>query len=151
MIYEGKVTLNATPLDVWTVVLDAEQFAACMPGVEDLSQLDDHTFDGAIRAQVGPLSGSFSFRASIVESSPPTELAAHVEGADSMTDSRVTSEIAMTLAASGPAQMELAYRVVVDIHGRLAIIGDMVLRATGAQMIEEFFNRLRARVEGATV
>ena len=33
----------------------------------------------------------------------------------------------------------------------LAIIGDMVLRATGAQMIEEFFNRLRGRVEGATV
>jgi hypothetical protein len=36
------------------------------------------------------------------------------------------------------------------VVGRLAIIGDMVLRATGAQVIKEFFKRLRNQVNDAT-
>ena len=150
MIYEGKVTLDAAPLAVWEFVLDVDKFAACMPGVEDLVMVDEHTFDGTMKAKVGPISGEFGFRARIMESDTPTELKAHVEGTDSLTKSTMTADITMTLAALEVDRTELAYRAVVEVQGRLAIIGDMVLRATGAQVIAEFFKRLRERVEGAT-
>ena len=150
MHYEGKVTLNAAPLAVWDIVLDAEQFAACMPGVENLTRVDEQTFDGTIKARVGPMSGSFDFRARIAESAPPTELTADVEGTDSVTNSTMTSHIAMTLSEATAGQTELTYDAVVNVKGRLAIIGDMVLRATGAQMLDEFFKRLSAKVEGAS-
>ena len=147
MNYKGTLTLKAEQLDVWEFVLDVDKFAACMPGVEELVMIDDKTFDGVIRAKVGPMSGSFDFRAGIIESDPPNQLAAHVEGLDSMTKSTMTSDVSMTLSAGAPGETELAYQAVVNVRGRLAIIGDMVLRATGAQMIEEIFQRLRPRVE----
>src|SRR5581483_11397808 len=93
---------------------------ACMPGVENVTQVDDRTFDAAIAASVGPISGRFNFRAHIVESNPPTEMA---------------------------AQTALAYRATVEVKGRLAILGDMVLRATAALMMEEATRRLRAQLE----
>lgn len=147
MKYEGKVTLKTEPLHVWDYLLDVDKFSACMPGVEDLKRIDDTTFDGTMRAKVGPMSGNFDFRAQIVESEPPTQLTARVEGKDSMTKSTMTSDITMTLAALGPGETELTYLSTVDIHGRLAIIGDMVIRATGAQVIKEFFKRLGANIE----
>jgi carbon monoxide dehydrogenase subunit G len=147
MKYEGKVTLKAEPLYVWSYLLDVEKFSACMPGVEDLKRIDDFTFDGTMRAKVGPMSGNFEFRAQILDSKAPTQLTAHVEGKDSMTKSTMTSDITMELSPLEDGQTELIYNSVVDIDGRLAIIGDIVIRATGAQVIKEFFKRLATKIE----
>ncbi len=146
MNYEGKVTLSAERLAVWEFLLDVDRFAACMPGVEGLSKVDERTFVGTMKSRVGPFSGTFDFQARIVESEPPVQLTAQVEGTDALTKSTVTSGITMELAELGPSQTELSYKATVEVKGRLAIIGDLVIRATGMQVIDEFFKRLRERV-----
>ena len=146
MKYQGKVSLQATVETVWDVVLDIEQFADCMPGMQDLVKIDDRTFEGGMSAKVGPVSGDIRFTSQIVNVDPHVSLTAHVEGEDSLTKSTMTSDITMTLAPEGDAT-ELAYVAEVNIKGRLGIVGDMILRATGVQVIEEFFNRLRKKVE----
>lgn len=146
MKYQGKVSLQATAGSVWDVVLDIDQFADCMPGVQDLVKIDERTFEGGMSAKVGPVSGDFRFRAQIVDAEAPVNLTAHVEGEDSLTKSTMTSDITMALSVDGTST-ELAYTAEVNIKGRLGIVGDMILRATGAQVIEEFFNRLRKKVE----
>jgi carbon monoxide dehydrogenase subunit G len=147
--YQGKVSLIAEPLEVWEVVMDIDKFAACMPGIEELTKIDERTFDGVLKAKVGPMSGEVRFRAQILESAPPTQLTSHVDGMDSLTKSSVTSDITMDLAQGGLGETELTYLAEVNIKGRLGIIGDMVIRATGAQVIDEFFKRLRDKVETA--
>lgn len=146
MKYQGKVSLQATAETVWDVVLDIEQFADCMPGMQDLVKIDDRTFEGGMSAKVGPVSGDIRFRSQIVDVDPHVSLTAHVEGEDSLTKSTMTSDITMTLSPDGNAT-ELAYTAEVNIKGRLGIVGDMILRATGVQVIDEFFNRLRKKVE----
>ncbi len=148
MNYKGKIEIDAAALDVWEFVLDVDKFASCMPGVEDLVRVDDKTFTGKMRAKVGPISGEFVFEAQIVDAEAPVKLTAHVEGKDSLTNSTMTSDIEMNLASVGDTKTELTYSATVDVQGRLAIIGDMVLRATGAQVIKEFFKRLRNQITG---
>ena len=151
MNFEGKVMFHAAQATVWEFLLDVDQFAACMPGVEKVTRVDEHTFDASMEVRVGPISGAFDFRARIVESVPPQQLRALVEGTDTIAKSTVTSEVGMTLAAIEPHQTELTYKAMVDIKGRLAIIGEMVLRPTGAQLIRMFFNRIREKVESSAV
>ncbi|MCY4450143.1 MAG: carbon monoxide dehydrogenase subunit G [Chloroflexi bacterium] len=146
MKYQGKVSLQATAETVWDVVLDIEQFADCMPGMQDLEKIDDRTFEGGMSAKVGPVSGDIRFRSQIVDVDPHVSLTAHVEGEDSLTKSTMSSDITMTLAPDGTST-ELTYVAEVNIKGRLGIVGDMILRATGVQVIDEFFNRLRKKVE----
>ena len=146
MKYQGKVSLQATAETVWDVVLDIDQFADCMPGLQDLVKIDERTFEGGMSARVGPVSGDFRFRAQIVDAEEPVSLSAHVAGEDSLTKSTMTSDITMNLSPDG-ISTELTYAAEVNIKGRLGIVGDMILRATGAQVIEEFFNRLRKKVE----
>jgi carbon monoxide dehydrogenase subunit G len=147
MNYAGTVDINAARQTVWDFLLDVDRFSACMPGVEDLNRLDDRNFTGTMKAKVGPFTGAFEFQAEIVESEPPAHLSAHVAGQDTVTKSTMTSDIAMTLATLGPQQTQLSYQAVVDVKGRLAIIGDLVIRATGAQVINEFFRRLCEQIE----
>jgi uncharacterized protein len=146
--FEGSISIKAPRAEVWDLLLDIDRFAACVPGVESVTQVDERTFDGVILATVGPMSGKFSFRAQITESTPPSQMVTELIGTDSVTKSTVSSSTNMTLASVSDEQTELRYVSNVDIKGRLAILGDMVMRATATLMLEEFGNRVRRELEG---
>jgi uncharacterized protein len=145
--FEGSISIKAPREKVWELLLDIDRFSACVPGVEDVTQVDERTFDGVIQATVGPMSGKFSFRAQIVESTPPSEMVTELNGTDSVTKSKVHSSTRMTLCALQEKQTDLLYDSTVDIQGRLAILGDMVMRATATLILEEFANRVRRELE----
>ena len=146
MILEDSMTIDAPAQEIWDFLLDVKRSAACVPGVEEVTMIDDRTFDGVILARVGPISGKFSFRAKIVDSKPPTELKAEVEGTDSVTKSSLKMDVSMTLTPIDPSSTTFAHRAVVDIKGRLAILGDMVLRTTAVLILDEFTKRIRAQL-----
>ena len=148
MIIEGKVDVGAPPQALWDFLLDLERFSACIPGVESVSQVDADTFTGVIRARLGPVSGAFQFNAVILERVPPRALRVRAEGKDSVTGSTVVTDVDLGLEARAEAGSSMAYRSNVEISGPLAIIGDMILRATISALMAEFARRLRARIEG---
>ncbi len=147
MRLEGTIDIAAPAEAVWPVLIDPTDLAACVPGVSQVRQLDDRTFEGTVRASVGPIDGNFAFRSVIERQSYPDDLVVEVEGTDSVTKSRLVAHIEATLTATGPTTTSLAYRATVTTKGRLAIIGDMVLRATAGMMIGQVTNCLRARLE----
>jgi len=149
MNLRGNILVRAPQIAVWECLLDVDRFSSCLPGVEQLRKLDDRTFEGVIKASVGPMSGTFSFEAKIASSDPPNELSTRVTGTDSVTKSRMKADLWLNLAAVEPGQTELTYLAEIDIHGRLAILGDMVLRGAATVMLQEFSKRLRAQVEAA--
>jgi len=147
VIFSGGLTLTADPASVWKTLLDVDAVAQCIPGLQSAAQIDDHTFDGVIEATVGPISGKFSFRAQIIESDPPRELVAHIDGSDSVTKSAVSGDTTVTLIALDAARTQLTYQSTVKVAGRLAILGEIVLRATGDLLLRETTERLRTRIE----
>jgi 2-furoyl-CoA dehydrogenase large subunit len=148
MRLEGTIDIAAPPEAVWAVIIDPRDLAACVPGVSDVRQLDDRTFEGSVRASVGPIDGDFTFRSVLATLSYPDELVVDVEGTDSVTKSRVVAHIEAGLSSSTDESTTLAYRATVTTKGRLAIIGDMVLRATAGMMIGQITKCLRSRLEG---
>ncbi len=118
-----------------------------MPGVRDVRQVDPNTFDGTVRAAIGPLEGDFAFRSVLTLTREPSDLVVDVEGTDSITKSRVVTHVEVTLTEPAPGQTSLAYRATVTVKGRLAIVGEMVLRATAGMMVGQVSRCLRSRLE----
>jgi carbon monoxide dehydrogenase subunit G len=147
VILQDTITVDAPASEVWAFLLDVERSSTLVPGVEQITMVDDRTFDGVIEARVGPIAGKFNFRAHIVDSQPPTELVAEVEGTDSVTKSTLRMDVTMNLKPLSPTSTEMAHRAVVDVKGRLAILGDMVLRATASLILDEFAKRLRTQLQ----
>jgi hypothetical protein len=142
MIFEGKIDLNVPAEHAWNFLIDINKFSKCLPGIDEVNQIDDKTFDGVISAAVGPISGKFSFRSTIVESRPPEQMVVRTEGTDSVTKSTVNADMTVDLKSVASDKTLMDYKADVKVKGRLAILGDMVLRATATLILQEFTRRL---------
>lgn len=146
MIVEGQIDVNAPVRKVWDFLMDIQAFSSCVPGLEAIHQVDEETFEGVIGAKVGPISGKFRFTASIVESAPPAEMEVRVEGQDDVTKSKIDATVSLSLAEDGDGT-HMRHHFDADIQGRIAIVGDMILRGVAGVMLKEFARRLRSRLE----
>lgn len=145
MKLDGRIEIAAPPDAVWAVVIDPLSLAACVPGVQEANRVDERTFSGRVTASVGPVEGQFSFESVITRAEQP-EIEVEVQGMDSVTKSRLvtTMQVALEPAAAGTT---LVYHAQVDVKGRLAILGEMVLRATAALMVGNVTKCLKRRLE----
>jgi uncharacterized protein len=142
MIFDGKIDLDVPITKTWDFLIDINKFSSCLPGLQEVKQIDDKTFDGVIAANVGPISGKFSFRATIVESKPPQQMVVKTEGTDSVTKSTVNADMLVDLQQPADNETLMNYHADIKIKGRLGILGDMVLRATATLILQEFTRRL---------
>lgn len=147
MIFEGTISVEHPRDKVWDFVLDIQKFSSCMPGLDSIDQIDDRTFDGVIAAKVGPISGHFNFRSSIVKSDPKESLTVSIDGKDSVTGSSITASVDARMHEPEPNHTDMSYRADLEIKGRLAILGDMILRATTSLILDEFTKRLRKALD----
>ncbi|HEY3153295.1 MAG TPA: SRPBCC domain-containing protein [Candidatus Binatia bacterium] len=146
MIFDGKIDLDVPVQKAWEFLIDINKFSTCLPGIDEVKQIDDKTFDGIISATVGPISGKFNFRSTIVESRPPEQMVVRTEGTDSVTKSTVNADMTVDFRSISDTKSQMDYQADVKIKGRLAILGDMVLRATATLILQEFTRRLRKGV-----
>src|SRR5438034_10877615 len=142
MIFDGKIDLDVPVQKAWEFLIDINKFSTCLPGIDEVKQIDDKTFDGIISATVGPISGKFNFRSTIVESRPPEQMVVRTEGTDSVTKSTVNADMTVDLLKTSENTTQMDYKADVKIKGRLAILGDMILRATATLILQEFARRL---------
>jgi carbon monoxide dehydrogenase subunit G len=142
MILDGRIDLDVTVQRAWDFLIDINKFSSCLPGIDEINQIDDKTFDGIISAAVGPISGKFNFRSTILESRPPEQMVVRTEGTDSVTKSTVNADMTVDLRQISEFKSQMNYKADVRINGRLAILGDMVLRATATLILQEFTRRL---------
>ena len=142
MILDGKIDLNVPVEKAWEFLMDINKFSSCLPGIDEIRQIDDKTFEGLISAAVGPISGKFNFRSTIVDSHPPAQMTVKTEGTDSVTHSKVNADMTVDLRKVSDNQTQMDYQADVKIKGRLGILGDMVLRATATLILQEFTKRL---------
>jgi carbon monoxide dehydrogenase subunit G len=142
MIFDGKIDLDVSVQKAWDFLIDINKFSTCLPGIDQVNQIDDKTFDGIISAAVGPISGKFNFRSTIVESNPPEQMVVKTEGQDTVTKSTVNADMVVTLRSISNTTSQMDYKAEVKIKGRLGILGDMVLRATATLILQEFTRRL---------
>ena len=64
------------------------------------------------------------------------------EGTDSVTKSTVNADMTVDLRKLTDNKTQMDYKADIKIKGRLAILGDMVLRATATLILQEFTRRL---------
>jgi carbon monoxide dehydrogenase subunit G len=85
VIFDGKIDLEVPVHQAWDFLIDINKFSACLPGIEEVKQIDDATFEGVLAAAVGPISEKFSYRSTILESRPPEQMVVRTAGTDSVT------------------------------------------------------------------
>jgi carbon monoxide dehydrogenase subunit G len=146
MLLDGHVRLGVPVEELWWFLMDIHKFSACVPGLEEVTELDHSTFEGAIRVALGPMASKFTFRATMLDKIEPERFRVLIEGNDSITGSSIASDVGVVLRKVEDGS-EMVYHANVEMEGRLAIIGDLVLRATAKVLFEEFGKRVRSQLQ----
>src|SRR6185295_6417690 len=110
MILDGKIDLDVSVAKAWDFLIDINKFSTCLPGIDEIRQIDDKTFEGLISAAVGPISGKFNFRSTIVDSNPPEQMIVKTQGTDSVTKSTVNADMTVDLHKLSDIKTQMDYK-----------------------------------------
>ena len=59
MNFSQYCVITASRTTVWDFLMDMENVAKCLDGVQALTQIDADTYEGALRVKVGPVALTF--------------------------------------------------------------------------------------------
>jgi len=97
--------------------------------------------------KVGPFRVEFPMRIEVMESQEMTSIKAQATGSDSRMGSRMKVELDVHLRENGNKTL-LSLGVSVDILGKLATLGHSIIKRKADQVMEEFAQAIKNRLEG---
>jgi len=147
MTFTQSCTIAATREAVWDFLMDMENIAHCLPGVEDVHQVDAETYDGTLRIKMGPI--ALALQGTItVEAKDRAQWhgAMRAEAKDRKLGGGVRAHFGMDLVEKGPAETEM--RVILEAHvlGKIGEFGQPVMRKRADTMLQDFARQVSAQL-----
>jgi len=143
MKFTGDIIITAPREAVFAAMRDARFFAACVEGVQDLSEIDATHYAAVFETKVAYLKFRFNVTVELTRVEPPREIEAKVEGVPLGVVGRMTARSILRLEPEGDAT-RVHYETESTLTGKLGSIGQPVLRAKAKEMEKQFATRLQA-------
>ena len=150
MKIEGEHVFNGSREQVWELVRDPSVLATALPGTQELEQLSDTEYAGAINLRVGPIGGAFAGKIFVEDERPPEYVKLRAEGEGKPGFFKGVGEV--NLVEQGESTTLMKYSGEVQIGGKLASVGQRLIDTTSKSMIRQGFDvldqALAARISG---
>jgi carbon monoxide dehydrogenase subunit G len=147
VILEGGFTISA-PIDkLFDFVIKPETILACLPGAETVNLLDPTTYECVMKQKVGPVSVKMKSINKLTKVEKPNHVEVEGEGDDVTKLGHFKQKMVVDLNEVSPGQVEIKYRVDVNIVGKLAMFGDRVMKALAKDVEKEFTKRLQEKLK----
>src|SRR5262249_23752063 len=108
MTFTQTCTITARRDVVWDFLLQAENVANCLPGVETFKQLDQDNYEGTLRVKVGPI--SLALQGTLHVEARDREQwhgAMRADAKDRRLGGGVRAHLSMDLSEKGPVETEM--------------------------------------------
>lgn len=139
-------TVDAPRARVVDHLLDIPRMASCVPGVGDVHQADDGSYEATLSVQLGPIRSRFAGSLSIDASQTPDRLRATGRGRDRSNASQASVDMVAELVEADEESTEVRVTADVSIRGRLGQFGTGVINSTAAEMTQQFARCLQAQI-----
>lgn len=147
---EERFEVQAPVERVWQYLIDPKRVVHCLPGAELLEQQDEHTFLGAIKVKVGPLSMSYKGQAKFTEINEETHQVRMVGDAREVGGSGSTKvSMLSTVSASANGGSEVLVSADIDLVGRIVQFGRGMIEEVSRQMFRQFSTCVKQQLEVA--
>ena len=128
---------------IWALVMDIPKAASCIPGLKDITQDGETSYQATLQARVGPmgmnLSGVITVLSQNAESGEAHFL---VEANDRRVGGGVKTNMSMKVTAKSPTETELEIVADTTFMGRLGELGQPLIRRKARNTLEDFSKNL---------
>ena len=149
MRFEREIEILNSKEKVWQFLWDVDRFIACVPGCREASTVEaGKHYTATMTEKVGPFRVEFPMRIDVLESQEMSYIKAQASGSDSKVGSRMKVELEVRLAGNGD-KTTVSLITSVDILGKLATLGHSIIKRKADQVMEEFAQAVKKKLEGA--
>ena len=141
MNVQGSVMVNAPQEKVWQVLLDPVQLCKVIPGCEQARQLDATHYEAVLSVKVQFMTIHSQARGTIVEADAPHHLVGEMVGEPSAMAGAFRARVAIDLEPVN-GDTGIHYSMDLTLLGRLASLGEAIVRSTSKQLSRQFAENL---------
>jgi len=142
--FEHKVTIDAPKQTVQDFLNDFNKSAFCVPGLKDLKDLGNDAYEGTIRVRIGPIGLNVGGRAKIERQAEGWHVKG--EGNDRRVGASMTADVEAKLEEIAADKTEVRIIADVTFAGRLAEMGQPLIKRKADSFVGEFAENLRKAV-----
>ena len=149
MEFQKEVEILVPREQVWNFIWDVDRFIACIPGCKEAKTIEPgKKYAATMVEKVGPFKVEFPTNIDVLEREELSHIKAQASGADNKIGSRMKVDLDVNLREQDGKTM-LAFVANVDILGKLAALGHGIIKRKADQVLDEFAQAVKKRLEGA--
>jgi carbon monoxide dehydrogenase subunit G len=146
--FQKEVEIRAPRERVWRFIWDVDRFIACVPGCKEARTLEEgKRYAATMTERVGPFKVEFPTTIEVLEREELTHIKAQASGADNKIGSRMKIDLDVNLRELENRTI-LQFVAGVDILGKLAALGHGIIKRKADQVLEEFAQSVKQKLEG---
>jgi len=139
MEIEGTYTLQASPQDVWSCLMDQQTLQHAIPGAERLEALGEDTYDIAMHIGSSPLAGFYHGHVTVTERQYPSSYHLTIECEGSQRT--INGEGSIHLNERGENTI-IAYKGTLHLSKLATPLPIPVIKGAAKMLIQQFFTSL---------
>jgi len=143
MDMRGTYVFNAPPERVWSLLMNTETIAGCIPGCERLEPLGEDRYRATLTVALAAVTGTYHGTVAMVDKQPPTSYRLLIDGQGR--PGFVKGESTIALVDRG-ATTEVQVHGTVQVGGVIARVGQRLVSSVGQMMMDRFFACLQGKV-----
>lgn len=148
MQFQKEVEILAPREKVWRFIWDVDRFIACVPGCKEAKTIEEgKRYAATMVEKVGPFKVEFPTTIEVLEREELSRIKAQASGADNKIGSRMKLDLDVNLREQGDKTV-LGFVAGVDILGKLAALGHGIIKRKADQVLDEFAQAVKAKLEG---
>jgi uncharacterized protein len=145
MRIEDQFRVKVPVEEAWTLLLDIERIAPCMPGAQ-LQEIEGDEFRGIVKVKVGPITAQYKGAARFTEVDESAHRAViSASGRDTRGQGNASATVTATLQQVGDAT-EVRIDTDLSITGKVAQFGRGVIGDVSTKLLAQFVDNLERDV-----
>jgi uncharacterized protein len=142
----GSRVIAADRATIWAHLNSADTLKASIPGCEELIGSPEEGFEAVVKQKVGPVKATFKGAVTLAD---VVELESYtIEGEGKGGVAGFAKGAARVWLEDTDGGVELFYDVDAKAGGKLAQLGSRIIHGFARKMVDAFFERFQAEVEG---
>ena len=134
---------------VWKVFLDPVELASCVPGVQDIQLVDPTHYDAEMVVKLPFLTLRFTVHGELTESTENSRLVVGLDGEPASFAGAFRATLTISLDDGPGGGSVIAYEIDMHLTGRLASLGEALMRSTASNLGRAFAQNVKARLAAA--
>ena len=140
-------TVKATSAQVWELFFDLPRIARCLPGCEEIHQIDATTYRARLVQKVGPFQVAMDLNLKIDEVVEGERVVVTGGGKDRMGNTMKLNRLSLELAPRSDTETDVSYSMDFNLFGRIATLGSAMVKRKAEETTAEFSRRIAVALE----